>query len=200
MSMPWLRAASSTRNGNFPFPAMRPYLFDDATAGCLDEVQENLDLRRLDFTADFFQGLSGIELGLQQKPESRLDVLDLFGREPLTFQPNRVHAKRMRIALADGFRIRQHVFGDDTVAADITMSADAAKRVDAGKCSNRRMVVNHNVATKRGRIRHDDVTPNSAVVGDMCVHHEEVVIADPGIPAAALCPPMHIHELTKHVL
>ena len=38
MSIPWLRAASSTRNGNFPLPAMRPYLFDDATFRRLDEI------------------------------------------------------------------------------------------------------------------------------------------------------------------
>src|SRR5881296_1893530 len=66
MSIPWLRAASSTRKGNFPFPAIKPYLLDDATAGCLDELQENLNFRRLDFIADFFCSLSGIELRLQE--------------------------------------------------------------------------------------------------------------------------------------
>ena len=45
---------------------MRPYLFDDATGGCLDEIQEDLNLRRLDFVADFFYGLTGVELRLQE--------------------------------------------------------------------------------------------------------------------------------------
>src|SRR5437867_6822255 len=71
ISIPWLRAASSTRKGNFPFPAIKPYLFDDATRRCLDKFQENLNLRRSDFIADVLHGLSGVELRLQQEPESR---------------------------------------------------------------------------------------------------------------------------------
>src|SRR5437773_4374547 len=66
ISIPWLRAASSTRNGNFPFPAMRPYLFDDATLGCLDEIQNDLDFRRLELGFDRFDCLRRIQLRLQK--------------------------------------------------------------------------------------------------------------------------------------
>src|SRR5205809_5441010 len=65
ISIPWLRAASSTRKGNLPLPAMRPNLFSDATAGCLDEIQDDLDFRRGMLLPDRVSGLRGVELGLQ---------------------------------------------------------------------------------------------------------------------------------------
>src|SRR5215471_1738599 len=57
ISIPWLFAASSTRNGNFPFPAMRPNLFNDATFRCLDEVHKDLHFRRLQLCSDYLESL-----------------------------------------------------------------------------------------------------------------------------------------------
>src|SRR5215470_6033641 len=69
ISIPWLRAASSTRKGNFPFPAMRPYLFSDATIRRLDEIKNDLNFRRLHFCSDRFDSLSGVEIGLKEESE-----------------------------------------------------------------------------------------------------------------------------------
>src|SRR2546427_13209687 len=66
MSIPWLRAASSTRKGNFPLPAMRPYLLDDATFGALDEFENRFGLRRGRPRLQFFHRLGCVQLRLQE--------------------------------------------------------------------------------------------------------------------------------------
>src|SRR5438876_9149515 len=66
ISIPWLRAASSTRNGNFPFPAIRPYLLNDATARRLDEIDKHLNFRGLRFCFDGLDCLCRVELGLKE--------------------------------------------------------------------------------------------------------------------------------------
>src|SRR3989475_11604632 len=83
MSIPWLRAASSTRKGNFPFPAMRPYLLDDTTIRRLDEIKNDLNFRRLHLRPNRFDSLGGIELRLKEESESRFYVVDLLGREAI---------------------------------------------------------------------------------------------------------------------
>src|SRR5436309_10833296 len=66
ISIPWLRAASRTRNGNFPLPAISPYLLDDSTIGRLDEIQHDFHFRRDAFLPDRLERLARIELGSQQ--------------------------------------------------------------------------------------------------------------------------------------
>src|SRR5215471_15886484 len=66
MSMPRLLAASSTRNGNFPFPAIRPYLLDNATFRCLDEIQNNLHFRRRELRLECFHSLGRVQFRLKE--------------------------------------------------------------------------------------------------------------------------------------
>src|SRR5215467_9797310 len=62
MSIPRLRAASRTRNGNFPFPAIKPYLLDDSTIRRFDEIDNDLNFRRLQLRLYCFHRLRGVEL------------------------------------------------------------------------------------------------------------------------------------------
>src|SRR5712691_747385 len=87
ISIPWLRAACSTRKGNLPFPAMRPYLLDDSTFGFPTEVQNDLDFRRIQLSLDGFDRLCRIQLRLEQEPKRCPDVLNLLWRESLSLQP-----------------------------------------------------------------------------------------------------------------
>jgi len=80
------------------------------------------------------------------------------------------------------------------------MCSDAAKGVDARECSDGRVILDSNVPAQRGGIRQDDVAPDDAVVSDVYVHHEEIVIANLRMSAAPLCSPMDIHELAKYVM
>src|ERR1035438_10633092 len=76
ISIPWLRAPSSTRNGNRPFPAMSPQpvvfasvmtwlrLLDDAPLCGLDKTDEFRHIRGIrQRSAHFAQSLVGIQIG-----------------------------------------------------------------------------------------------------------------------------------------
>src|SRR5436190_6547262 len=67
MSMPRLRAASSTRKGNFPLPAMRPYLLNDSTIRFLDEINDDSYFRRIQPSLYGFDRLSRVQLRLEQQ-------------------------------------------------------------------------------------------------------------------------------------
>ena len=55
---------------------MRPYLFDDATIRCLDEIQNDLHFRGLQLLPNRFDRLGGVQLRLKKQSESRLDVVE----------------------------------------------------------------------------------------------------------------------------
>src|SRR5207253_674365 len=157
ISIPWLRAACSTRKGNLPFPAMRPYLLDDSTFGFPNEVQNDLNFRRIEPGLDRFDCLRGIQLRLEQQPKCCPDILNLLRRETLSFQTEHVGPIRLRVALADCFRIRQNILGNDTVAADVAVRSDPAELMNAGKRAYCRMVFDGDMAGQSRCVRHDDV-------------------------------------------
>jgi hypothetical protein len=80
---------------------MRPYLLDDATIRRLDEIYDDLNFRRLQFPLYRRNSLRGVELGLQQQSKSGLDILDLFGREALSLEAERVRPVSSRAAFTD---------------------------------------------------------------------------------------------------
>src|SRR5262245_23641190 len=106
----------------------------------------------------------------------------------------------MRIALADGLRIWKHILRDNAVPSDVAMRSDAAELMNAGKSSDRRMIFDGHVPRQRGRIRHDDVITQQAVVAYMHVSHQKIVISDSRVGAAALCSSMNIHVFAKDVV
>src|SRR2546423_5203904 len=108
ISIPWLRAASSTRKGNFPFPAIRPYLLDDATFGALDEFENRFGLRRGCPRLQLFHCLRCVQFRLQQKPEGTFDFLNLFRGETFSLQADQVRTVGLRVTLAHCLGIRQH--------------------------------------------------------------------------------------------
>src|SRR5205814_8132290 len=76
----------------------------------------------------------------------------------------------------------------------------AAELMHAGKGSDCRVVFNRDVARKRRRVRHDDVAAEHAVVPNMRVRHQKIVISDSRVAATALCAAMDIHVLAKNVV
>src|SRR6202167_181964 len=92
-SAPCARAASSSRNGKRPLPAIRPslvissgfilpLLLDHAPLGTLDKGhQVSHAVFRLTFASQAFQGLGGVELGCQQDPVGVLQGTQLLGAE-----------------------------------------------------------------------------------------------------------------------
>ncbi len=78
---------------------------------------------------------------------------------------------------------------DDGVAADERVLRDAAELMDARERADRRVVADLDVAGQRRGVGEDDPASDVGVVRDVRVGHEQVVVADPRDPAAALrCP------------
>jgi hypothetical protein len=80
------------------------------------------------------------------------------------------------------------------------MSPYTTELVHTRKRANRGVIVDRDVTRKRGRIRHDDVISQSAVMSDVRVCHYEVVVADSRTAATAFRTPMDIHILSKDVV
>src|SRR5580693_911864 len=98
-STPCARAASSSKKGNRPLPAIRPslvigsdftpLLLDHAPLGTLDERnQVGHAVVQLTLTPQAFQGLRGIQLGRQQDAISMLQSSQLRLTKTGPFQPD----------------------------------------------------------------------------------------------------------------
>src|ERR1700691_1030895 len=103
-SAPCARAASSSRNGKRPLPAIRPslvissgfilpLLLDHAPVGTLDKGhQVSHAVFRLTFASQAFQGLGGVELGCQQDPVGVLQGAQLLLAEARALEADPVQA------------------------------------------------------------------------------------------------------------
>ena len=60
------------------------------------------------------------------------------------------------------------------------MRAHFAKLVNERKAAQNRVIVNINVASKRAIVGHDSVIANGAIMRDMHVSHNPVIVADFG--------------------
>ena len=80
------------------------------------------------------------------------------------------------------------------------MGAHTAELMHAGERTDGDVILDRHVAAKRGPVAEDRVVADRAVVGDMGVRHEEIMIADPGHASAARRTPMNGHELAKDVV
>src|SRR6267142_6126808 len=62
------------------------------------------------------------------------------------------------------------------------------------------MVFNHDMAGQGGSICHDDVVAENTIVRHVYIDHQEIVIADLRMTAAALCAAIDVHIFAKHVM
>ena len=147
-----------------------------------------------------FDSLSGVQFRLEQQPERRFDVLDLPGCKTFSLQADRVHPKRLSVSFADCPGIGQDILRDNAVAADITVRPNAAELVHAGKSADCRVVLNGDMAGECRSIRQDDVIAKMAIVSNMHIHHQEVVISYYRLPPTALRSTVDVHVLAKDVV
>ena len=73
---------------------------------------------------------------------------------------------------------RRSVFYNDGVPADECLAADAAELVHAGVCSDIGAVGDLDVAGKCRGVGHYHFFSDPAVVGDVSLGHQQVVVAD----------------------
>src|SRR5882724_5958559 len=128
ISIPWLRAACSTRNGKRPLPAISPQLFrlemlvvmeyaglfHNAALGSFDKFDQLANIVRVGkIAAQRGQRLRGIQLGSQQSAKSALQCFHAFRRKTAAFQPDGICAQGFSVTFSDDARKRRHVLGDD---------------------------------------------------------------------------------------
>ena len=106
-----------------------------------------------------------------------LDIANLIGREFTSFQAFAVDA--LRHAWGTGYhRVSRHVTIDAAVHANKCMRADMAKLVDACLATEYHPITNMHMTRKRCAIRHDGFAANDAVVRNVHIGHDPVVITD----------------------
>src|SRR5712692_1430416 len=206
MSMPRLRAPSSTRNGKRPLPAMRPQrspaevgsreaevsapgvmgrLLRQTALSGFDEADKLFDVgRAVERDAHLLERLRRVQLRAQEQPIGLLDHADALGVEPAALQANRVHAEAARLALGDHQRKRRHVLRDHGRSPDVGVAPDAAVLVHGTERAQAGVVFDRHVAGKRGAVGKDGVVAHAAIVCDVRIGHEEIVAADAGDAAA----------------
>src|SRR5208337_1513151 len=158
ISIPWLRAPSSTRNGNRPFPAISPQpslfvfisrtpatpasagllLLHDPALRLLHKTHQLLYVRGI-FPAlpQLFQRLRSVLLGSHQYPERSLQCFDPLARKSLALQPDRIRAKAFRFPLRHHQRKWQHILRDYRARPDVRITPQSAELVHRRKRANR---------------------------------------------------------------
>src|SRR5690606_31990932 len=110
-----------------------------------------------------------------------------FGAQPVAAQAHDVDPVRLRrIPLHQ--HVRGDILGDHAVGAHHRHPSDLGKLVDPADAADYRPILDDHMAGDAGGVGDPDVVADLDVVGDVDVRHHQVVIADPGLSAAALRP------------
>src|SRR5258708_14887325 len=194
MSIPWLRAPSSTRNGKRPFPAISPQpvelvlasgmksasqeLLHDAALGALDEFDQFLHVGEIaEGFSHFGNCLRGIQLCAQQQSKSALQYLQPLGRKAFALQAYRIDAETFRLAFSDDFRKRRHVLRNHRRSPDVGVAADAAKLVHRAKRANGHEIFHRDVPGERRAVHKQRVAADYTFMPHLRVRHKEVSFA-----------------------
>src|SRR6266849_3237223 len=113
-----------------------------------------------------------------------MQLLDPIFAESATLQANGIQPIRMRSALGRGLRKRQHVPCHGSASADNGMRPNAYKMVYRTKRADVGPVFDNDMSSQRRGVSHDDVAADLAIVRDVSVGHDQVVVPDPGEAAA----------------
>jgi hypothetical protein len=121
--------------------------------------------RAEDQAVGFFQGPDGVFL---EAPAFQADEIEPVGFGTVT-----------------GYqKIGGNIFRDRGSASDDTVGPDAGKLMNTGQAADNRVIFHMDMAGQIGRIDHDDMMTQLAVVSDMTIGHNQVMVAhdrDPDI-------------------
>src|SRR5579862_8689205 len=143
ISIPWLRAPSSTRKGKRPFPAIKPQpetevateaafgagddscgaisaLLDEPALGSLDEFDQLFDVFRVSQRfAHASDCLRSIQFRAGENPVSLFDGSRAVGSESLALESNFVCAEAARLPFGDHHRKRRYILRNHCERADV---------------------------------------------------------------------------------
>src|SRR4030095_8607001 len=115
-----------------------------------------------------------------------MQLLDRLLRIPAPFHPDAVEAVALSMSALDDHEWRS-IFDHDRVSADERFESDAAVLMNTRVRTNVRTIGNFDVPRESRCVCHDDFAADLAVMCDVGLSHEEIVVADPGHSAATRC-------------
>src|ERR1035438_2884055 len=113
-----------------------------------------------------------------------MKFVNSFFRKSSPLQTDRVQSVGVRASLGRGLREREHIARYSRASADKRMRPNADEVMHRTQRSHGRPISYGDVSAQRGRVRHDDVVSNLAVMRNVGVSHDEVIVADPRTTSA----------------
>src|SRR6056297_457491 len=155
-----------------------PRLAHDAARGVPDGGREDVQFGLVrGELLDLGERLGQLQPAAIKQLVAVADVRDLRGTEAASLQALGVDAVRARRGAAD-HDVGRHILADAGVLAEKRMRAGAAELVQAGEAAEDRPVVHPGMAGQADIIGKDDVIRDHAVMRNMRVGHDPVVVAD----------------------
>src|SRR6185312_4369675 len=174
-------------------------LNDTALRRC-NEREQLFHLRApLHFRMNALDRLGRVQSRARQQPEGGLQRFDRLLRKAAPLQTHAVGAEHLHFRLVARQRVGHHILLDHAIRSDESVLADAAELMDAAEGSHIRPVVDDDVACQPDAVPEDHVIPDHAIVRDVRVSHEQIVIADLGQQSPALCTAMYGHKFADAV-
>src|SRR6267378_1827208 len=215
ISIPWLRAPSSTRNGKRPFPAMSPQPFNCALASgmksaivllhnaafrAFDESDQFLHVRRISQRfLHLRERLRGVEFRPQQQTIRLLQRMQALRRKFPALQANRVEPVILRLALRHDFRKRRHVLRNYGGCADVRVPAEPAKLVHRAKRANRHEIFHRHVSRQRRAVHKQRVAANHAIVPDVRIRQKKIAVPQRSFATVFLRSPADRYVFPKNI-
>src|SRR5580704_3332115 len=218
ISMPWLRAPSSTRNGKRPFPAISPHPVEFVVASGIrgkargESLLHNSAFRALDksnqflhivragqFRSHFIQRLGGIQFRAAQQTKRAIQHLQPFLRESFALEPDGIHAVALRLALRHHTRKRWHILHNHRTSPDIRVTPHAAELVHHRKRTDRGEILHCYVPRQRRSIYKQCLIANLIVMTHVRVRQKKVFVPNPCNPTTLHRSPVDGHILPKNI-
>lgn len=159
-----------------------------------------MDVRRTgEGFAHLFEGLSCVQIRAEEETESLFERIEALAGEASALEADGIEAVAARFAGRDDFREWKHVLSDHSVRADVGMAADAAELLDGRKRADGGVIVHGDVPGERRAIHENRVAADLAIVADVRVGHDEIVIAETRDAAAFHGAAIHRGEFAKCV-
>src|SRR5919201_5955820 len=102
-------------------------------------------------------------------------------------QSNRVETVGRGVSRCDRLGKWQYILGKNTAATNVGMCADAHVLMHWAKRADRRPVFHDYMPGERGRVGHDDVIADHAIMGDVGISHDQAMIANTREAATLRC-------------
>src|SRR5579871_5821972 len=156
----------------------RPQSSHQASGGVADEVDEGADLGpRGSQLLQLLERFSQPQLRAVQDAVRLAYAADLLLVEPAPLEPFRIHAMRLRW-IACGHDVWRHVARDDGAATQECVRAKPRELMYGREATENDPVTYFHVAGQRGAVGEHGAIPDTAVMRNVGIGHEQVVVAD----------------------